>query len=166
MIVLGLDTSYTRTGIAVAEDNKLIKVASIKFKGLKSKSEKRFKVTERLKAYIEKYNPDVILVERTRQFSAGFMSMNAISAQITMTAIVVDVAFLYDIPVYSVDTRSWKSQILGTSKPKDGNKKGYAIDFVKSLGFDVYDDDDACDAACIALYKFIPEINQKLKLEK
>ena len=32
-------------------------------------------------------------------------------------ATIIDVAGTYDINVYSVDTRSWKSQIVGNSKP-------------------------------------------------
>ena len=46
-----------------------------------------------------------------------------------MIATIIDVFATYEIPVYSVDTRSWKSQIVGNSKPLDNqygiNKEKY-----------------------------------------
>jgi hypothetical protein len=83
--------------------------------------------------------------------------------------------------VYSVDTRSWKSKIVGSSKArttKDGKRdaKGDTIKYVQTLGFDLFIrtdrngndiyDDDAADSACIALYGFIPANQQKLLLEE
>ena len=35
-----------------------------------------------------------------------------------LTSVIVDVCYEYDIPVYSVDTRAWKAQVVGTSKPQ------------------------------------------------
>lgn len=166
MTSVALDTSYKRTGLAVAINNQVVTVHSVKFKTKDTKTEKRQKVAKRLEYLIKRYSPDIIITERTRQFSAGFMSMPAIAAQVTMTAVVVDVAFKYGIPVYSVDTRSWKAQILGTSKPKGGDKKRPALEFVETLGFELNNNDDAADAACMSLYPFIPKEKQKLKLEK
>jgi hypothetical protein len=82
-----------------------------------------------------------------------------------LTATIVDTAYEYGIKVYSVDTRSWKAQIVGTSKGIKGDdpkaKKIPTMRFVKKLGFEV--DDDAADSGCIALYGFTK--NQKLKEE-
>lgn len=160
MTIIGLDTSYTRTGISVAIDGKLEVVRSIKFTKCKSKPEKRRKLKQRLKHYIELYNPDYIVIERTRQFSTNgkqqFFQMPMIKAGISLLTVVIDVAFEKGIPVYSVDTRSWKSKVVGTSKHK-GDKKQPTIDFVESLGFDMCGDDDAADSACIALFKWYSE---------
>lgn len=155
MIIMGIDASYTRTGLAIAEDGKLKTVKSIKFKGLKKKTEKRANLKMKVENYIKKYQPEMIVVERTRQFSTNdksFIAMNMLKTGISLLTAIVDVAYEYKIDVYSVDTRSWKSTVVGTSKPKNGNKKLPTLEFVKSLGFEVYDDDDAADAACIALY--------------
>lgn len=169
MVILGIDASYTKTGIGIAKNGELRKIKSIKFKGLNKKYEKRAKLKERLQYYINRYKPDKIIIERTRQFSQGqnpFIAMPMIKAGISILTIVVDIAYENGISVYSVDTRSWKSQVVGTSKPKNGNKKLPTIEFVESLGFEVNEDDDAADAGCIALYGFIPEEKQKLKLEE
>lgn len=165
-VSIALDTSYTRTGMAVSYKSEIENIRSIGFKGKRSWTEKRLAVADALRKWIIKYKPDVIIVERTRQFSAGFMSINAMKAQITMTAVVVDTAFGFNIPVYSVDTRSWKAQIVGTSKPKNGDKKLPTKEFVEALGWDIGKNDDAADAACMSLYAFLPEDQRKLKLEK
>lgn len=155
MIIMGIDASYTRTGLAIAEDGKLKAVKSIKFKGLKKKPEKRANLRKKVEKYIKKYQPDMIIVERTRQFSTGdkpFIAMAMIKTGISMLTTIIDVAYENGIQVYSVDTRAWKSAVIGTSKPKGGDKKLPTLEYVKSLGFDVYDDDDAADGACIALF--------------
>lgn len=156
MIIMGIDASYARTGLAIAEDGELKAVKSIKFKGLKKKPEKRANLKMKVENYIKKYQPEMIVVERTRQFSTNdksFIALNMIKTGISLLTIIIDVAYENGIPVYSVDTRSWKKVVVGSSKPdKYGNKKQPTIDYVKSLGFEVYDDDDAADAACIALY--------------
>jgi Holliday junction resolvasome RuvABC endonuclease subunit len=155
MVIMGIDASYTRTGLAIAEDGKLKIVKSIKFKGLKKKPEKRANLKMKVENYIKKYQPEMIVVERTRQFSTNdksFIAMNMIKTGISILTCIIDVAYANGIKVYSVDTRAWKSAVIGTSKPKDGDKKLPGLEFVKSLGFDVYDDDDAADGACIALF--------------
>lgn len=155
MVIMGVDASYTRTGLAIAEDGKLKIVKSIKFKGLKKKPEKRANLKMKVENYIKKYQPEMIVVERTRQFSTNdksFIALNMIKTGISLLTTIIDIAYENGIPVYSVDTRAWKSAVIGTSKPKGGDKKLPALEFVKSLGFEVYDDDDASDGACIALF--------------
>ena len=155
MIILGVDASYTRTGVAIAEDDELKMVKSIKFKGIKGKPAKRANLRAKIAKYIKVYNPDMIVVERTRQFSTGckaYIGMNMIKAGTSILTAIIDTAYENDLQVFSVDTRAWKSAVIGTSKPKNGNKKLPALEYITSLGIDVYDDDDAADAACIALF--------------
>lgn len=152
---MGIDASYTRTGVAISNDGNIQTIKSIKFKGIKTKPAKRANVREKLQRYIDKYKPDMIVVERTRQFSTGdkpFIAMAMIKTGISMLTTIIDVAYENGIQVYSVDTRAWKSAVIGTSKPKGRDKKLPTLEYVKSLGFDVYDDDDAADAACISLF--------------
>lgn len=170
-IVIGIDESYTRTGISICADNKLLKVRSINFKGLKNKTDKRNKIKNVIKSIIKaikpKLNSDgeiIIICERIRTFSTGFLSVNYIKSTAALVAVIVDEAKAEGIKTYSVDTRAWKSKIVGTSKNKDKKqKKAETMEFVKKLGFDV--NDDAADSACIALYGFLPKQKQNLKLE-
>jgi len=171
-IVIGIDESYKRTGISIAADGKLLKVTSISFRSSDKPSDKRKKISniihQIISKNVSKSNEMVIIVERVRTFSQGFLSTNYIKATAALIATIVDTAYKFDIEVYSVDTRSWKAKIVGTSKPKitKGNNKDTkapTLEYVKKLGFDV--DDDAADSACIALYGFLQKNMQNLKKE-
>lgn len=154
---IGIDASYTRTGVSIARNGELQKVLSIKYKGCKTKPEKRAQLKHKVDKYIKRYKPDIIIIERTRQFSTGdtskkFIAMNMIKTGVSILTTIIDVGFENGLKTFSVDTRSWKSQVVGTSKGSNNNRKQPTIDFIKSLGFEVYDDDDAADSGCIALF--------------
>ena len=121
-LVIGIDQSYTRTGISVAGDGKILKVGYISFEPSECHSEKRKKVKGKLTQIIKlnqhKANQMVIIVERIRQFSSGTLSMAYIKSTGALIGCIVDVASEFGIPVYSADTRSWKAQVVGTSVPK------------------------------------------------
>lgn len=186
-VVIGVDQSYTRTGISIAVDGKLRKVGSTKFKGAKNKTEKRKILIDLLDKILSnvvpKANEVVVLCERIRTFSKGdndspkgHISISYIKATGALIGAIVDVSYRHGVNVYSVDTRSWKSNVVGTSKSASGDKKKNTINYVIRLGFGdsitsvnrkgetVYDD-DAADSAGIALYGFIPKGKQKLVLE-
>jgi len=191
-IVVGIDQSYTRTGISMVVDGKLVKVTSIPFKGCRNKSDKRKELKRILTNIIvsnrQKANEFVILCERIRTFShhdtkgkeeehgGAFISTDYIKATGALIATIVDVAYEYEIDVFSVDTQSWKRRVLGNSKGNKGKgnkveacqfimKKGFDISSINTKGKVVYDD-DAADSACIALYAFIDPKLQKLKKEE
>ena len=179
--VIGFDQSYTRTGISIAVNGKLKKVTSEPFKGLTNKSLKRIKIgedTEKvIQSCLKKFDKKdvVIIVERIRTYTASYdVRPDFLKSQGALIAVIVDVAYRYGIKVYSVDTRCWKTAILGTSKPvfepiegvKDPQKFG-SVRKVISLGFEeslqvrrggsnavISLNDDAADSACIALYGF------------
>lgn len=203
-IVIALDQSYTRTGISVCADGKLLKVTGTSFKGLTTLSEKR----KHIKGIVDKLTKKsllmasevVIHVERIRTFSnfgnkgkapnafGQGLKPEYLKKTAALVATIVDAAADHNVKVYSIDTRSWKSKIVGTSKAKktkDGKRDAksdtvkfiqdkYGIDlFVRTQratkknpnGLDVYDD-DAADSACIALYGFLPKSQQNLKEEE
>ena len=123
-IVIGIDQSYTRTGITILEDKKILRMKSINFEECKNNTEKRLAIytyletifKRRLKKQIEQNNV-IIITERIRLRSQGFLSEVYIKSTGALVATIIDIARLYNVPVYSVDTRSWKSQIIGDSKP-------------------------------------------------
>jgi len=99
------------------------------------------------------------------------MRPEVIKAQSALIAAIVDAAFEFDIRVYSVDTRHWKTRVLGTSRPKfepiEGVKNPQKFGSVRKmidLGFydNLYNEgsrgftlnDDMADAGCISLYGF------------
>lgn len=120
-IVIGIDQSYKNTGISVSADGKLLKVSSINLEKYCNNSNKREYLAGRLKKILEKiYNKAgevVCIIERIRLRSQGFLNIDYIKSIGALNALIVDTMSLYGIPVYSVDTRCWKAQIVGTSKP-------------------------------------------------
>lgn len=183
-IIIGIDESYKRTGISIVADGKIKSINSIDFQKIKTNSEKRKILRQKLNELIIKLKSRakeiIIIVERIRLHSAGFISEDYIKSIGALIAVIVDTAYNYNVPVYSVDTRAWKSKIVGTTKAEENNlyvdpKKYPTIKYLIDLGYAdklkaylpentkiknyLEDDkgkylynDDAADSACIALY--------------
>ena len=188
--VIGIDESYTRTGITIAVDGEIKKISSVSFKNIKTKTAKRNELRRILKkalsVCVSKYGEDVaVIFERIRTYTqTTVLSMGYVKSTAALCAVIVDCASEFGIESWSVDTRAWKSSILGTSKPcakvypgvKDP-KKILDVEYIVNLGFgkeiSIYKgrnkkqfvcyNDDAADSACIALYGFVEE--PKLKKE-
>lgn len=178
--VIGVDQSYTCTGLAIAVEGQLKVITSDDFKGSRNKSLRRMKVANNIEKAIKsclKHYPAeeiTIIVERIRTFSQGHagdrnLSISFIKAQASLVSVIVDTAYKYGVKVYSVDTRAWKTAILGTADPLiiafegvKNPKKIREVKYICELGFEskikkkgnrgYRYDDDAADAACIALY--------------
>lgn len=129
MVVVGIDESYTRTGITVLEDRKLLKMYSIDFKRCKNNYDKRKDLRSVLESILNEllreYKPIKIkcVIERIRTFSGGHMSSQYLITTGGLIVTILDVFLAHNIKVYSVDTKAWKNAIIGTSKPKE-NKYG------------------------------------------
>lgn len=122
-VVIGIDQSYTRTGITVLCDKEIFEMYSLDFKECKTNTDKRRVLKEQLSSIfktireeLDEYTPDII-TERIRLRSQGFLSENYIKSTGALIATIIDTADYYMCPVYSVDTRAWKSAIVGSSKP-------------------------------------------------
>lgn len=129
MVVIGIDESYTRTGITVLEDKKLLKMYSVNFDGCKNNYDKRKDLRSVLESILNEllreYKPIEIkcIIERIRTFSGGHMSSKYLITTGGLIVIILDVFLAHNIKVYSVDTKAWKNAVIGTSKPKE-NKYG------------------------------------------
>lgn len=184
---IGVDQSYQRTGISIAVDNRLVAVSSIDLLKFKTKSEKRTalhdKIVTALHVTTSKTERTVCVLERVRTFSDGALSVPYIKSMGALNAVVVDACYEAGVEVYSIDTRCWKSHIIGTSKPLENKygilpKKWPTIQWfmrehknfekcvlvqaskAKKKGIIIKDgvrytiNDDACDSAAIALSYF------------
>lgn len=194
-VCIGVDQSYKRTGISVSADGKLLRVTSVDLSKLKSKTEKRRKLKAALERCItavsEKADSTIILIERVRTFSDGFLSTPYVKSMGALNSVVVDVAFDLGIEVMNVDTRAWKAAVIGTSKPEQNrygvpDKKWPTVRWCCSKGFRKqlmhevkgrrqkgtfvrngvkYEfDDDAADSAAISMFWFVGD-RSKLKPE-
>jgi len=120
--VIGIDQSYTRTGITVLKNKEVVEMFSLEYEYCNNNSEKRTALENTLNEIMIDHdiaNP-LVITERIRLRSQGFLSEAYIKSTGALIAIIIDFFHYYnEIPVYSVDTRSWKSQIIGSSKPLD-----------------------------------------------
>ena len=120
--VIGVDQSYTRTGITILKDKEVVEMYSLEYEHCKNNSEKRTALENILHEMVLDHNivNPLVITERIRLRSQGFLSEAYIKATGALIATIIDFFHYYnEIPVYSVDTRSWKSQIIGNSKPLD-----------------------------------------------
>lgn len=201
-IVIGIDQSYANTGMSVVADGVLRDVKSIRLEHYKTNTEKRREISKQLNALLaiacKKAKRVICLVERARTRgggpqSANFINVDAIKAMGALTAIIVDGCALYDVAVFSVDTRCWKAAVVGTSQPQANHygvpdKKWPTVKWVIAQGFEhkilidltetrktkgtfIRDgrkyqyNDDAADSAGIAMYWVVGD-RGKLKEEK
>lgn len=196
-IVIGIDQSYNNTGISISADGILKVVKSLDLSKYNSNSEKRMALKKKLRAItnlqMKKANNIICVIERIRLQSKGFLNIDYIKSIGALNAVIVDVMNEFGVKVYSVDTRCWKSQVVGTSKPEENI---YGVKFEKwptvkwciLKGFedsilinvtgsrktrgtytDTYGnkymyDNDAADSAAISMFYFVGDKN-KLKEE-
>jgi hypothetical protein len=118
--VIGIDQSYTRTGITILKDKEVVEMFSLDYEYCNNNSEKRTALENTLHEMVLEHNitNPLVITERIRLRSQGFLSEAYIKSTGALIVTIIDFFYYYnEIPVYSVDTRSWKSQIIGSSKP-------------------------------------------------
>lgn len=193
-IVIGIDQSYKDTGITISLNNEVKCVTDCYTEKMKSNTDKRVALRNCLITVINMVKKKtnelgdcevICIVERIRLQSQGFINIDYIKSIGALNSLIVDLMKENNIPVYSVDTRAWKSTIVGNSK---GQKNKYGIDEKKwptilwcvskgykkhIIDYDVSDkkkkgviekngkrytyNDNRADSICISLYGFIHE---------
>ena len=121
LVVIGIDESYDRTGITVLNNKEILELVSLDLSCVDNNSLKRMKIQRVLRKLILKYRPKengkmIIVVERIRLFSRGFVSFNYIKSTGALVGAIIDEAYKVGIKVFSVDTRAWKTRVLGSTK--------------------------------------------------
>lgn len=195
-VVIGIDQSYNNTGISIAADGKIKKVRSLPLDRYKTNSEKRRALSETLDGLLgsvaTKAEKVVCIIERIRLRSQGFLNIDYIKSIGALNSIIVDKCSDYGVEVYSVDTRCWKAQVIGTSKPMSNKfgvpeEKWPTVRWLKKQGWEdsilipvkgrktkgtfVRDgqrfmyNNDAADSAGIAMFGFVGD-PEKLQLER
>ena len=196
-VVIGIDQSYANTGISIVADGKIKKVKSLNMSKLNMNSEKRRALANTLdgllNSIVPKARETVCIIERIRLRSQGFLNIDYIKSIGALNSVIVDACHEHNVPVYSVDTRCWKAQVVGTSKPMSNkygvpDEKWPTVRWLINQGFEdsilievkskkknkgtfvrngvkyMYNN-DAADSAGIAMFGFVGE-GDKLKEEK
>jgi len=190
LLVIGLDQSYTDTGMCLAVDGVPKYAESISFEGLKEKADKRLAVVNRLKSVVCKYKGKYqiqVVIEAIRLFSGSnpHISTAYIYSTCALIGAIYDFCYSEGIDLFWVETRSWKKAVLGSSKPsgkklvgvKDPKKVdsvlfalkvgfrsqvSYKVERGKNKGKTRYNDNIA-DAICIAIAGFNKKISKKVE---
>lgn len=188
--VIGIDQSYKRTGVSACRDGKIIYCFSITPEASDCPSDKRKSIINGITNNVienKDLNIDpkrtIVVMERVRLFSRGFISFDYIVKTGALVAMISDLFYGAGMETYVVDTRAWKKAVVGTSKPAQ-NKYGLApekwptINYVKHMkevkNSDIlieyprqkkgvirkndkfYEvNDDLCDAICISKFFFV-----------
>ena len=195
-VIVGVDQSYSNTGISIAADGKLVKVRSLQLGKYKTNSDKRRALANTLNGLLKVVYPKakevICIIERIRLHSQGFLNIDYIKSIGALNSIIVDTCHEYCVPVYSVDTRCWKAQVIGTSKPMPNKfgvpeEKWPTVRWLLNQGFEssilvpvegrktkgtftrdgqkyMYNN-DAADSAGIAMFGFKGD-QSKLKIER
>lgn len=194
-LCIGIDQSYKNCGVSISADGQLLKVAHVRLEQCRTNTDRRrllkAYLDNMLKAITSKADSIICIIERIRLHSQGFLNIDYIKSMGALNAVIIDIMDEYDIPVYSVDTRCWKSQIIGTSKPKDNNlgvprekyptvewciKQGFEDSVLRTVkgrkkkgtfirdGIRYMYDNDACDSSAISMFYFVGD-KEKLKQE-
>ena len=129
--IIGIDESYTQTGIAVILNGEVERVFCERYKGCKTNTEKRVCIKRRIQdvvawvhtEYNIPYKEVKVIIERIRTFSGGHLSTKYLITTGALVATIIDTFAQCGIDTYSVDTKSWKNNIVGSSKPYE-NKYG------------------------------------------
>lgn len=190
LLVIGLDQSYTDTGMCLAVDGVPKYAESISFEGLKEKADKRLAVVNRLKSVVERYKGKYqiqVVIEALRLFSGSnpHISTAYIYSTCALIGSIYDFCYLQGIELFWVETRSWKKAVLGSSKPSGNKLAGvkdpkkvdsvlfaleagfekqvsYKVERGKNKGKTRYNDNIA-DAICIAIAGFNKKISKKVE---
>lgn len=186
--VIGIDQSYKRTGLSLSYEGKLIDYFSISPEDTQTISEKRKYISNIVYHWLGKSVSEgklepqntICIFESIRMFSRGFLSMDYLLKTTALITNIADIMIEAGIECYSVDTRAWKSTVIGTSKPqvnkwKINPAKWPTICYVRDKldvdhkallipekhrkagtilihGKHYSVNDDLCDAICISLY--------------
>lgn len=123
-VIIGIDQSYTDTGIAITTKGVVRNAFSVPLSGYSSETEKRMALKENLIKVIDKcidncYNEIEIYIEQVR-INKGKTTFDYLKRAGAMEALIIDIVYMHKyirahehIKLYSVSTNAWKSKILG-----------------------------------------------------
>lgn len=144
--IIGIDQSYTDTGIAIAARSKILTALSLPLERCENDTVKRSSLKARLEIAIElcyqnKHEP-IIYIEAVR-INSGQTTFDYIKRAGAMESVIIDLCFYKGIECRSVASNSWKAKIVG-SREKVPNSIGIppekykTYEYTHKLGLDEY----------------------------
>lgn len=149
IVLMALDIGgASENGITIMnEAEQIIYKESYLFNSKLGKGQHRRNLSQHIRELCVLYKVQRIIVERVKLFRGNHISkLSNIESLSRLVAGITDATF--DIcPIYDVEVRTWKSQVLGNiSKDKE-----YSINYVK-LMYKLETSEHLADSICIAIY--------------
>lgn len=145
-IVIGVDASYSCTGVSAIIDRSFKHIGSIDYSSCSNHTEIRRETNWYITELIKKcdYNHQnadcVVVVERPRVKKGKIINESFLRNMGGMLYGIVDSVKPLGVNTYTVDARAWKADIVGTCKPQQ-NKYGIdpnkypTIRYINDLGY-------------------------------
>ena len=160
MRMIAIDSSTTRSAIAVIQNGKYKSHSIIDYKNEKNVEERIDKMITSLLFTIQKHKPDFISIEIPK----GKPNIELTRKLSEILGAVRGWALMHNVPYYEVMPSQWRSYLSGYEQ---GNKnreelKQTSIDYVKNnLGLDFGNDDDLCDSICqgLGMVEYLEKFN-------
>lgn len=152
--LISIDSSSTKTGIAIFENATYIKSDVINLDTKQDKKKYRGNSDKRIEdmclaiiEILEIENPDIIVIEKLN-VGRNMVSVRALSKII---GVVYGYSILNSCSYFEIQATQWRSKLgIQSSKRKREEYKALAIQYVKeNLGIDVTDDE--ADSICIGI---------------
>lgn len=138
-IVIGIDQSYTNTGVCIAGDGKVLLARNVDLSQCKSKTEKRrcvaLAISKAIAASFLQTNNVIVISERIRVFNGQALSLSYVSTTGALVGAIADVCHDASVKHYSADTRAWKAAIVGTTKGAATGPEGMNLNKVPTLKY-------------------------------
>jgi len=163
--VLAIDQSLKgNTGYAVVQDGELLVSGLVDYRIAKTHTDRLCAFADYLQMLCTTHTPDVVVLERVRQFHQGGINIDTIvllAELIGVTKFLVRNVLPFS-DMWLVNTSSWKAAILEKGWVAKG--KAASVDYVQQF-YNIQVSDDQADAICMALYGYshVKTINTSIK---
>lgn len=114
LTILAIDPSYEECGFSLFQEGELIFIDRLNFeviqkknglKGEMSKREKRKRLKRTIEIFKRAFFIDVVVTERARLYSQGFINIDVIAALSELICVIIDTV---ECPVVSINTQTWR----------------------------------------------------------
>lgn len=149
MMVMGIDSSSQKTGIALY-DSSLIHYDLIDLSHIRDYDERFPEMTKRIQDKIMEYRPALVYAEDTWEKLGMFNNTATVKKLSYLIGAIRYLCFQHRIPFNLIYPSEWRKVVgLKTGKMKREELKRLSIDYV-ARHFNVEVNDDVADAICIA----------------
>lgn len=151
MRIMATDQSTNITGIAVLDDGNIVEATHIDLHTNKNIPDRIKQMYLSITNYIDKYKPDLLIVEAVQQQANAKATMMLSQLQ----GMIIGYAYSNNIPIYSPMPVEWRRKLGFKQGPgvKREELKQQAIDYIKLKINDNNYTEDECEALCIAYSK-------------